>query len=153
MRNRRLLITLDVAAAHADAPLRPGHELESRQAEHGAQTVEMTRGGHRAVVGKRADEREPGRTVGVLLEGVAVCHEQAPALQRLVHVLAMQLHASLPEPGDGGHAGIVIAWQIDDARAAACEPAYLREDGGGVGFGPPGAAPEAHEIDDVSDEE
>jgi hypothetical protein len=79
----------------------------------------------RGLVGARADLREPRREADHAVELVAVEHQQAAAVGRVVHHLALHEDAAEGEPRELPRRVVVVAGDVDHLGALANLPEQL----------------------------
>jgi len=117
--DQRLLELADIADRVLDLELRPLRERPVREAEPAPHRVENAIGHDREIVGGAAEQREPARLRHHQVEIVAVDDEVAPAVGAVVdgglgHLDAAEMGAVIV-----AQELVVIARNVDDARALA----------------------------------
>src|SRR5579872_5001412 len=119
MSGRHALVLLDVAQARRDTELDALGQRPVGLTEAAAQIVDAVADTHRELVERIPEAREPRRAAHRAVELVAVQDQQPLAARRTVHPLAVHFEMSLQHPGEHPEALVVVARDVDAARAGA----------------------------------
>ena len=149
--HHRLLVVADVLDGVLDLVLQVGRQRPVGKAQAAPRLVEPQVGRQRGVVGSVADECQPLGVLDDAVELVAVQHQEAPAVGGDMDRFRQHDDAAEAVPGEVAEAFVVIARDVDDARALASLAQQFLDDVVVRLMPVPGAA-HPPDIDDVADE-
>jgi len=147
----RLLEGADEGDGALNPILEIGGKRPEPEAQMAAHPVQRLVEPERELVAVVAQIGQPARRAHDDVELVAVHHQVAPALRRLVHDVGADLDAAEAKAGVVAQPLVVVAGDQHDARALAGAANELLDDVV-VGLRPVRAAPHLPEVDDVADE-